>query len=88
MVGSFGSEIGLWEMRMSDPPAGEFRVKAEVEERLFWLDVLGVLEFVSRGADHANTRPFPDVQARRALGYLHEHPELPLGDLLGPGDRL
>lgn len=51
------------------------------DEERFWIDVLGVLEFVSRGASHANTRPFPDVQARRALGYLHDHPVLALSEL-------
>lgn len=35
-------------------------------------DILTVLEYVSRGRGYVDCAPYPDFQARRALGAIHD----------------
>lgn len=39
-------------------------------------DVLAVLEYVSRGRRYVGVEPYPDFEARRALGRLHDEGSL------------
>jgi hypothetical protein len=39
-------------------------------------DVLAVLEYVSRGRRYVGVTPYPDFEARRALGRLHDEGSL------------
>lgn len=39
-------------------------------------DILAVLEYVSRGRHYVGVEPYPDFEARRALGRLHDEGSL------------
>jgi hypothetical protein len=39
-------------------------------------DILAVLEYVSAGRGYVDVEPYPDLQARRALGRLHDEGSL------------
>lgn len=42
-------------------------------------DVLEVLEYVSRGRNYVDVTPYPDFNARRALGRMHDEGSLRSG---------
>lgn len=39
-------------------------------------DIVAVLEYVSRGRRYVGVTPYPDFEARRALGRLHDEGSL------------
>ena len=44
-----------------------------------WADIYDVLRYVSRGRGYVDCEPYPDAQARRALGALPDEPPAPSG---------
>lgn len=49
-------------------------------------DILAVLEYVSRGRRYVDVTPYPDFEARRALGRLHDDGSLRSQASGTPGD--